>query len=303
MIVLSTLSNYKVWGTDRLHSYSGDENIDKIGSVYSVSGIEGLSNKIISGDANDDLYSAVKANPKKFGLPEEVDYPIIVSFTAGDSDLSIQVHPTDPFARENENKLIGKSEAWYFIEKPNKSWIYAESKIKDKQEIKDKILNGKFEDVVGNVEVKEGDIAFIEAGTIHALTEGSLVYEIQQSTDITYRFYDYDRTDKDGNKRELHLDKALGTIVYENKVDVQEFGLDKTYKYKPFDLLRCKLENTYKNDKDVAVAITVIKGNLQVDGFAINQGMSILVLPEEEIKIEKPCEEVIIATPNLYFCK
>lgn len=301
MIILKTVSNNKVWGTDRLQDYSGDKNIKTIGSVYSVSGIKELNTKIIYGDKNENLYKAVKNNPKKFGLPEGVDYPIIISFTAGDSDLSIQVHPTDKYAKENEDKLIGKSESWYFIEEPENGWIYGNSLLRDKNKIYDKILSGKYEEVVDKIKVSKGDLVYIQSGTLHALTKGSLVYEIQQSTDITYRFYDYDRIDNSGKKRELHLEDAISTLNTKNEVKVENFEKDNIVESEPYSLLRTKLEKTYTNNTKIAQTITVINGELIIEGFTIFKGMSIIVLPGETICLKRNTGEVIIATPKLYF--
>ncbi|MDO4604572.1 MAG: class I mannose-6-phosphate isomerase [Helcococcus sp.] len=301
MIILSTISNNKVWGTNRLYEYSGDKNIKTIGSVYSVSGIEELRTKIIYGDDYEDLYLAIKNNPKKYGLPEGVDYPVIISFTAGDSDLSIQVHPTDEYAKNNENKLIGKSESWYFIEEPKQGWIYAEAKLDNKPAIRDKILSGEYEKVVDKIGITKGDIVYIPSGTLHALTKGSLVYEIQQSTDITYRFYDYARLDDKGQKRELHLDDAISTLDTSNKVKIEKLKDDRVVESKPYSLLKTKLKDYYTNSTTIAQAITVLSGNLIIEDFTISKGMSILVLPGETIKIQKSANEVMIATPKLYF--
>lgn len=301
MIILSTTSNNKVWGTKRLYDYSGDKNIETIGSVYSVSGIEELRTKIIYGDENEDLYTAVKNNPSKFGLPKGVDYPVIISFTAGDSDLSIQVHPTDEYAKKNENKQIGKSESWYFIEEPEKGWIYAESKLNNKETIKNKILSEDYKEVIDKIKVSKGDIVYIKSGTLHALTKGSLVYEIQQSTDITYRFYDYNRLDSKGKKRELHLEDAISTLVTDNKVKVEKFVENKEIESLPYTLIRKKLENKYINETKIAQAITVTKGEMIIENKKVDKGMSIIILPGEKIDIQKVAEEVVIATPKLYF--
>lgn len=301
MIILNTVSNEKVWGTGRLHNYFGDPSIEKIGSVYTVSGIKEISCEILYGDENKDLYSAVKDNPEKFGLADGVDFPLIISFTSADKDLSIQVHPTDDYAKEHENKMIGKSEAWYFIEKPNKGWIYAETDIDDKKTIKDKILNKDYESVVNKVKVDEDDIVYVEAGTLHALTKGSLVYEIQQSSDITYRLYDYDRLDKDGNPRQLHLENGINAIVSSNKVSVKNFENDSELKSKPFNLLRTKISGQYTNNNKIAQAITITKGSAVIDGHELIQGQSVLILPGEGVNIDKAADEVVIATPNLYF--
>lgn len=301
MLILNTVSNDKVWGTKRLYEYSGNENIETIGSVYSVSGIKEISCEIIAGDDNKDLYTAVKNNPEKFGLPKGVDYPVIISFTGADQDLSIQVHPTDPYAKEYEDKIIGKSESWYFIEEPKERFIYGESLLEDKNLIREKILDGKYEEVVDKINIEQGDLAYIQSGSLHALTKGALVYEIQQSTDITYRFYDYDRKDRYGNKRELHLDHAINSLDTSNKIQIEKFIENTKIESEPYSLVRTKLSGRYINEEDIAQAITVTKGDLEVNGHTLKQGMSCLVLPGEEITIDKAAEEVVIATPKLYF--
>ena len=301
MIVLKPVSKERIWGTPRLHQYSGDSHIDRIGSVYSVSGIEALSNEILAGDEHRTLYEAVKAAPEKFGITPGVDYPIIISFTSADENLSIQVHPTDEYAITHENALYGKSESWYFIEPPSEGWIYADSLIEDKREIKRSILNGDYESVVGKIIVSKDDVVYIPSGTLHALTRGSLVYEIQQSTDITYRFFDYNRLDNDGKLRDLHLDDAIETLNTENRVKSSAFPKDTLVSEQPYTMVRKTLENVYHNTTDVAVAITVSKGSMCVDGHSILAGMSILVLPDEAISISQAAEEVVIATPKLYF--
>lgn len=191
MLILEPVSNNKIWGTTRLHKYGGDKNIDTVGSVYTASAINEIQTKIVF-DSDEQFagltfYEAVNSNPELFGLESDTkEYPLIISITAADEDLSIQVHPTDDFAEEYENRLTGKSESWYFIEAPESGSIYAESKLKDKESIKKLITLGEVDNVVDRLDVRQGDLVYIPSGTLHALTKGALVYEIQQSTDLTY---------------------------------------------------------------------------------------------------------------------
>lgn len=302
MIILEPLSKERIWGTSNLHEYAGSESIKKIGSVYSVSGIEGLSNKIINHEKYTDLYEAIQKEPELFGLEDGMEYPVIISFTGCDEDLSIQVHPTDDFARKKENKKIGKSESWYFLEEPDSKWIYAESLLTDKDKIKELINNGKFEKVVDKKSINKNDLVFIQSGTLHALTSGSIVYEIQQSTDITYRFFDYNRVDSNGKKRDLHLDKAIATLDVDNKIKVSNFDSDKVIKELPYSLFKSSSLNKYSNDKSIAEALTVIKGAININNFVLRQGESCIILPNEQVEIDFESDsEIIIATPNIYF--
>lgn len=300
MLVLEPVSKRRIWGTERLHDYSGDLSIDRVGSVYTMSAIKEISNPISSEEFQEkDLFSAVKNNPERFGLKKGESFPIIVSMTGADANLSIQVHPTDDFAKKNENESKGKSESWYFLEAPKDNWIYAGAKLTDKTEIKKKMEAGLFEEVVDRMSIDKDDLVYIPSGTLHALTEGSLVYEIQQSTDITYRFYDFDRVDVDGQKRELHLKKAIDTLVTDQVPTKSAFKNDVEINEQPYKLFRTSLSGGYTNASSIAQVITVIKGNLKVEGFKLPKGKSAIIFPNETVNIQE-CGEVIIATPCLY---
>lgn len=302
MLILQPISMRKIWGTNRLHEYCGDPKINKIGLVYSASGIPEISNEIDSPEFKEkDFHSAVKNNPEKFGLPGDYEeFPIIISFTAADADLSIQVHPTDEYAQENEGKKYGKSESWYFIDEPTNGWIYTGSKETDKNIISKKMNNGNFEDVVGKLNVKKDDLVFIPSGTLHALTAGSLVYEIQQSTDITYRFYDFNRVDVDGNKRELHTRKAIDTLNPAQDASLMKFQFNNEIAERPYSLLLTKLKDNYYNDSNIAQILTVLEGKYTINDKQIVPGMSIVVFPDETLEISNAENgKVIVATPNI----
>lgn len=302
MLILQPVSMRKIWGTKRLYEYCGDTEIDVLGLVYSASAIPTISNNIDSADFEEkDFHSAVKNNPEKFGLPIAYDeFPIIVSFTAADADLSIQVHPTDDYAHEIEGTKYGKSESWYFIDEPNSGWIYTGSKESDKKIISQKMDNGKFEEVIGKLDVEKDDLVYIPSGTLHALTAGSLVYEIQQSTDITYRFYDFDRVDVDGNKRELHTQKAIDTLQPEQDASLMKLTENNEIEENPYTLLLTRLENSYHNVKEIAQILTVLEGEYTINNKKIVQGMSIVVFPDEILEIEYiENGKVMIATPKI----
>lgn len=138
------------------------------------------------------------------------DLPILVKFIDAQKDLSVQVHPDDKYALANENGQLGKSEMWYVLDATkNAKLIYGLNHTIGKNVLKASIIDGSIEKYLQKVPVKRDDIFFIPAGTIHAIGSGSLIAEIQQNSNLTYRLYDYNRTDKNGNKRPLHIDKAL----------------------------------------------------------------------------------------------
>lgn len=147
-------------------------------------------------------------------------FPVLIKFIDAKKDLSIQIHPDDDYALEIENEF-GKNEMWYVVDCEPGAFLYCGlKKDSSKEEIRERIENNTITDILNKIEVHKGDCVMVKAGTIHAIGAGILICEIQQNSNCTYRMYDYDRKDKFGNKRELHIDEAIDVV------DVK--------KYKPF---------------------------------------------------------------------
>lgn len=147
-------------------------------------------------------------------------FPVLIKFIDAKKALSIQIHPDDDYALEIENEF-GKNEMWYVVDCEPGAFLYCGlKKDSSKEEIRERIENNTITDILNKIEVHKGDCVMVKAGTIHAIGAGILICEIQQNSNCTYRMYDYDRKDKFGNKRELHIDKAIDVV------DVK--------KYKPF---------------------------------------------------------------------
>ena len=158
------------------------------------------------------LANVVKTHPEFLGTRHlgETELPILIKFIDAKQDLSIQVHPTDDFARANEYGQRGKTEMWYVLDAgKDASLIYGLKNDTSQEEMRRMIADGSIPKALQKVPVQKDDVFFVEAGTIHAIGAGALVAEIQESSNLTYRLYDYDRVGKDGKKRELHIDKAL----------------------------------------------------------------------------------------------
>ena len=136
--------------------------------------------------------------------------PVMIKFIDANRDLSVQVHPSDEYAYLNENGQPGKTEMWYVLDAvKGANIIYGLAADVTADELKKSIDKGTVGKYLQKVPVKKNDVFFMEPGMIHAIGAGVLVAEIQQNSNLTYRLYDYDRIDKDGRKRELHIDKAL----------------------------------------------------------------------------------------------
>ena len=136
--------------------------------------------------------------------------PVLIKFIDAEKDLSIQVHPDDEYAMIHEHGQLGKSEMWYVLDAaPGAALLYGLHRKTDRDTLRQSIAEGTIEKYLQRVAIKKNDLFYVKAGTIHAIGAGALIVEVQQSSDLTYRLYDYDRTDANGLKRELHVEKAL----------------------------------------------------------------------------------------------
>lgn len=211
----------KIWGGSKLKEiYDLPIPSDKTGEYWAISGMDGESSTIINGELEgESLREVYKNNPELFGNPNEEEFPLLVKIIDAADDLSIQVHPDDEMAKRLENSK-GKTECWYILNEKPASIIFGLNVDSKDQAIR-LIDERKWKDLLREVPTKKGDFFFVRAGSVHAIKKDSLILEIQQASDITYRLYDYDRKDADGNLRDLHLEKskeAIKILPEENEI-------------------------------------------------------------------------------------
>lgn len=145
-------------------------------------------------------------------------FPLLIKFIDANDKLSVQVHPDDEYTKSMGSDDYGKNEMWYILEaKPGAKLVYGIKENVDKNEFTKKVKEGTVEDCLNFIEVFSGDTVYIPAGVVHAIGEGIVLVEIQQSSNLTFRVYDYDRIDKSGKTRELHVDKAIDVIDFNNR--------------------------------------------------------------------------------------
>ena len=217
----------KIWGGKRLREiYSYDIPSDKTGEYWAISDMGDMSSFITNGEfKGKSLEEVYQKHKDLFGNPKEATFPLLVKIIDANTDLSIQVHPDDVMAKELEDSR-GKTECWYILNEEPASIIYG-LKVDDKKEAIRLIDERKWDELLREVPARKGDFFFVEAGTVHAIKKGSLILEIQQASDITYRLYDYDRKDDDGKLRDLHLEESKKAIkINKNKEKIEEFERD-----------------------------------------------------------------------------
>lgn len=236
-----------IWGGKRLvQDYHKTANVDTVAETWELSsheqGICEIASGVLKGTNFVDFLQRVDKNILGKKCMEFQKFPLLIKLIDAERALSIQVHPDDLYALENENEY-GKAEMWYVIDCEDDAFIYyGFKKNVTKEEIEQKLDNGTFTDLLNKVRVQKGNVIYIAPGTIHALGPGMLVYEIQQNSNCTYRVYDYNRTDEFGNQRELHLNKAFQVLNFNmQKAEIQTIPEEVSRGYKK----QCLISNQY----------------------------------------------------------
>jgi len=199
-----------IWGGDRIKTtYGLPIPNDHTGEAWVVSAHKNGDGLIENGSfAGKPLSEVFRENRALFGKGTKTVFPLLIKIIDAKQDLSVQVHPDDEYALKFENSY-GKTEFWYVLDCPKHSKMIVGHNLKSKEELRQRITNGTLESKLRQFEIKKGDHFYIPAKTIHAICANSLIYEVQQNSDITYRVFDYNRVDNQGKQRQLHIDKAI----------------------------------------------------------------------------------------------
>ncbi len=210
-----------IWGGDKIIPFKHlSDKLENVGESWEISGVPGNETIVAQGEfAGKKLNEVVeqqkeklvgKANYERFGN----EFPLLIKFIDARQDLSIQVHPTDEIAKK-QGKERGKTEMWYIMDSDSDAKLYSGLKQQiTPDQYKAMVENDTITDALAQYEVKEDDCFFLPAGRIHAIGTGCFLAEIQQTSDVTYRIYDFKRKDKNGNYRQLHTKEAAECINY-----------------------------------------------------------------------------------------
>ncbi len=244
------------------------------------------------------------SNSQKFDY-----FPILIKLIDAKDNLSIQVHPSDDYALKNEGEY-GKTEMWYVLDANEGASLYYGFKSEiTKDEFEERINNNTLLDVLNKVEVHKGDMFFIESGTVHAIGKGIVICEIQQNSNTTYRVYDYDRRDANGNPRELHVKKAIDVSnlapAAQNRsasetVEHEGFSVTRLAECKYFTVDKVEVDSkadlTVSTDSFKSIVVTDGNGVLTFEGESvdINKGDSIFIPAQDaEYSVSGKCELII----------
>ncbi len=216
----------RLWGGTKLKNVLNKQiDIEGIGESWELSAVKGDVSLVANGKLKGTKLSKLIEDYKEALIGTVVykefgsDFPVLIKFIDANKDLSIQLHPNNELAQQRHN-CFGKTEMWYIMQADeNSELIVGFNKNVTKEEYIENLQNNSLSKILNYEKVKEGDTFFINTGKVHAIGAGIMLAEIQQTSDITYRVYDWNRKDKDGNTRELHTEEAIGAIDYVKKED------------------------------------------------------------------------------------
>jgi mannose-6-phosphate isomerase len=203
-----------LWGGNRLNDdFAKEIELSPLAETWECSThLDGLSLVASGPYSGQTLREVLQSHPDYLGTHPKTkgELPILIKFIDAKQDLSVQVHPDDKYAWERENGQLGKTEMWYVLDATKDArLVYGLHQDTEPEVLRQSIAQGTVEKYLQKVPVQKDDLFYIAAGTIHAIGAGALIAEIQENSNLTYRLYDYDRVDKHGQKRPLHVDRAL----------------------------------------------------------------------------------------------
>lgn len=291
----------RIWGGRALESFGYELPPGNIGECWAVSAHPNGMCMVNTDEGKISLKDLWENHKDFFGNPKEKDFPLLVKILDAKEDLSVQVHPNKFHEKEPP-----KNECWYVLDCRKDAYVIYGHRVKTREDLKQSAKNNTWQKILIKKPIKPGDIIYVPSGTIHAICKNTLIWEVQQSSDITYRLYDYNRTDSCGLPRELHLEKGLeSAFVPHEDAPVEiietktEGGLITRYKFNaPFTLFKYSVTHSLKVEfPGDYLIVGVIKGEGFINRQKIVKGQH-FILPRGfgDFKIEGSLE--LLAAKN-----
>ncbi|WP_017471264.1 mannose-6-phosphate isomerase, class I [Amphibacillus jilinensis] len=300
-IFLAPIFQERIWGGTKLKTlFQYDIPNTHTGEAWVISAHENGPSHIINGDlAGKTLTEAWENYPELFNKPSNSNtaYPLLVKILDAADDLSVQVHPNDRYAQDIEGQPYGKTECWYVLQAEEGAEIVFGHHAQSSEEFSKLAKNGDWDSLLRYVPVRAGDFIYVPSGSIHAIGKGIVILETQQSSDITYRVYDYDRTDNQGKRRELHLDASIEVTtaphqdpaIRQTEITRQGLTIKKLVEEQYFTVYHWDLSGEVKQERNADfIQVSVIDGK------------AVLTINQQHYTIKKGDHFIIPATVNHY---
>lgn len=282
VLFLKSSLHEKIWGGAHLSDFGYNLPSDKVGEYWAISGHKNGKSIVINGDfAGKSIEELWLSNSELFGNyhKEEKVFPLLTKILDANDWLSVQVHPDDDYAKKHEGPLeLGKTECWYIISAEEGAEIIYGHNASSREELEEKIQSADWDHLLRKIPVKAGDFYYVPSGTMHAIGAGIVILETQQSSDTTYRVYDFDRRDESGNLRDLHIQSSIdcltipGNKVPKNEIKVESFGANKITNFIQSDFFSVykwdiKDEHEFTKIADYTLVSTLEgEGELEIEG-------------------------------------
>ncbi len=294
ILFMNPVFSHTIWGGDKLRTkYGFDEPGNDIGECWAIAAHPSGDGTIAEGSYAGEKLSAVYRNhPELFQTGDVTTapadrFPLLIKIIDAKDDLSIQVHPDDAYAGVHENGSLGKTECWYILDCKENATIVVGHNAGTREELSEMIDEGRFEDLIRELPIRPGDFIQIDPGTVHAIKGGTTILETQQSSDITYRLYDYGRL-QNGKPRPLHLQQSKDVITVPaasaaesilHDTDSMDVTGVKELKTCPFySVYRVNVAGSLALDVEKPyVLMTVCRGEGSVNGHALHMGDSFIL--------------------------
>ena len=277
ILFLKPYFEIKPWAGEELNKIYDCPN--NTGEAWIVSGYKGKSSIISNGKYKDEtLRHLWRKHPELFGDYPDKEFPLLLKLISSKEKLSVQVHPNDDYALKMHNSL-GKFECWYILPETKAKTVTLGINVSNSQSLRQVIENGQIEKYLINKEIKPYDLVIVEPGKVHAINEDSFVLEAQESSDITYRLYDYNRLPK----RELHIEDSLNVIDYNNDKNlIHRFKEDGSFNNPHFDLYKINITDSLKLDNRGFEIFYVVDGEGLINSTKIKKGDSFITTVDQK---------------------
>lgn len=287
IITLEPVFKEKIWGGRKLETEFGYHIPDgPVGECWAISAHPNGDCVITSGEYAGHTLSWLWAEHRElFGDAEGDRFPLLVKIIDAKDDLSIQVHPDDAYAAEHENGSLGKRECWYVLSAEEPGTIIVGQRARSREEFAQMVEEGRWGELLNELPIKAGDFFQIDPGTVHAIKGGTVILESQQSSDVTYRVYDYDRKQDDGTLRPLHMQQALDVIDFDQvppTTGAVELGDEPVAELESnscytVELIRAAGPLTVPTPHDFT-CVSVVEGEGTLNGMPVKKGSHLLAL-------------------------
>ena len=308
-LFLEPVFQERIWGGTALKEKFGyDTQSDHTGECWAISAHPNGPSIVKEGKyAGKTLIELWKEQPELFGNHRTEVFPLLTKILDAKTDLSVQVHPDDIYANLHENGELGKTECWYIVDcKEGAEIVFGHNADTEAAFIK-QTEEGKWKDLLRTVKIQPGDFFYVPSGTVHAIGEGTVVLETQQSSDTTYRLYDYDRVGQDGELRELHIDKSIAVSMIPHRDpainpehnEIPGAKITKFVEAEYFTVYKWVIDGnaTFDCTKFLLVSVIDGKSTLIVDGekYPVNKGDH-FILPENTGAFELEGQATLIVS-------